>query len=137
MAWVQFPFPRCPKCAESWSVSRHYACPRHGSIEVAPDSRRVRCDACREQWAVGDTNFHCRCGWQFSTADVEDAIEQIIYSARILAQLIDQHNDEITRIRNQGRDSFRSWLNSIAQGIGGALGTAMGNVIGAIVRMFS
>jgi hypothetical protein len=136
MAWVQFPFPECPHCRTSWAVSRHRHCYRHGSMEVQPDSRTVRCDGCAERWPVGQTNFFCACGWQFSTTDVDHAVEQIIYSARLLARLIDQHNDEIARIRSQGRESFRSWLNGMAQRFGGKLGAAMGHVVGAVVRMF-
>lgn len=136
MAWVQFPFPECPSCGTSWAVSRHRDCRRRGSMEIQPDSRLVRCDSCAEEWAVWNTSFYCACGWRFNTSDVNQAIEQIIYSARLLAQLIEQHNDEVARIRRQGRDSFHSWLNSIARGIGGAVGAAMGHVIGAIVRIF-
>src|SRR6188508_777555 len=121
MAWVQFPFPECPHCRKSWAVSRHRDCPGKGSIEVQPDSRLVRCDACAEKWAVGGTNFYCACGWQFTSSDVDDAIEQLLQSARLLARIIDQHNEEVARIRRQGRDSFHSWLNAVAQGIGGAL----------------
>jgi hypothetical protein len=105
-------------------------------MEVEPDSRNVQCDGCSERWSVRDTNFYCACGWQFSAADVDHAIGQIIFSARLLARLIDQHNDEIARIRSQGRESFHSWLNGIAQRFGGKLGAVMGHVVGAVVRMF-
>ncbi|WP_213009212.1 hypothetical protein [Paractinoplanes toevensis] len=96
----------------------------------------MRCDACSAQWAVRETSFYCSCGWKFSSSDADGAIAEIIRSARLLAQLIDRHNDEVARIRSQGRDSFQSWLNSLARGLGGVLGAAMGHVVGAVVRMF-
>ncbi|MEV6302560.1 hypothetical protein AB0M02_24315 [Actinoplanes sp. NPDC051861] len=132
---MQFPFPECPACSTSWAVSRHRGCRHRGSMEVEPDARRVRCDGCSEQWAVGDTNFYCSCGRRFSTSDVDHAIEQILFSARLLAALIERHNDELARIRRQGRESFRSWLNSLAERLGGKAGAVMGHVVGAVVRL--
>ena len=135
MAWVQFPFPTCPRCNTSWEVSRHRNCPQHGSIELNPDTRQVRCDGCLAEWGAWRTSFYCSCGHQFEAAEVEAALQEILRAAQMLAQIIERNKADIAAIRRAGDDSLRGWLSSIATGIGGSLGSALGKVIGSVARI--
>lgn len=141
MAWVDFPFPQCPnpECGRSWVVSRHMNCPgmvttRPNTMQLDPDKRQVRCDRCAQEWAIGRTNFHCRCGTEFDAAAVDEALKEILLAAELLARAIEHHRHELADIRRRGHDSIRSWLNGLAESIGGMVGRALGALAGWIAQ---
>jgi len=34
MSWIPLPFPKCPKCGNSWAISYHRNCPYKSDVEV-------------------------------------------------------------------------------------------------------
>ncbi len=132
MAWVQFPFPSCPRCNREWETTRHTDCVLGGALDIDPDARRVRCDQCYESWAVSTTTFNCSCGRSFLASEVDSALNEIIRAANLLAMIIEENQREVRSIRSQGQGSFQRWLDGVAQGIGGSMGRMLGNFIGSI-----
>lgn len=134
MAWVSFAFPRCPTCSQSWETSRHRACALQGKVELDPDRRMSRCDSCKHTWSITETYFFCSCGNQFTSKDVEGALDEIVRAARLLARIVEQHKADIADIHRAGESSVRRWLSTVVEGIGGSLGKALGSLIGSIVK---
>lgn len=136
MAWIQFPFPQCPKCGQFWVSSRHSGCATGSSVELDPDARRIRCPGCSASWQVWETTFHCSCGNTFTSDQVDEAIRKIIASASALARAIEQQREEIRAIRRSGRSSFDAWLSAFARGLGSALGGAFGSIANWVLGQF-
>jgi hypothetical protein len=132
MSWVQFPFPHCPNCHESWQQAYHRDCAEHGSIELNPDKRKVRCDGCATSWGVWETRFYCVCGHAFGADEVEGALNEVIRAAELLARVLEDHRRDVEAIRQEGKNSLRAWLDRIAEGVGGSLGYMLGRVIGSL-----
>jgi hypothetical protein len=136
MTWLPFPFPECPSCRQRWTYSYHYDCPNNGQVEVDPDSRRIRCQSCREKRSIWENKFICSCGNTFDSADVRAAIDDIIATASLFAMLVEKNKQEAARARSLGENSLRVWIQGVAQGVGGYLGGLLGTIAGSLARWF-
>jgi hypothetical protein len=135
MSWLPFPFPECPRCHQQWAYSYHHECPRGGQVEVDPDSRLVRCEACRTDWNVASNQFICACGNKFNTADVQAAIEDIIATARLFAFIVEGNQREAAKAHALGEGSLRAWIQGVALGVGGHVGGLLGTIAGSLARI--
>jgi hypothetical protein len=135
MAWLQFAFPECPRCAESWKSSVHKDCGRGGTLELDPDAKQVRCDGCARQWNVWDSQFYCSCGHLFTAWEVDSALNEVIRAAHLLAQIIEQHRADLMAIQRAGQDSLRGWFARVAENVGGTLGKVLGTIVGSVTKM--
>jgi hypothetical protein len=134
MAWLPFPFPKCPACGRQWAYSYHYQCPGRGQVEVDPDARKVRCQHCRESWHVYDNRFICACGDQFSATDVQSAIDDIIATTKLFSRILEDNMRTARRAHELGESSLREWVSVVAEGIGGHLGGLLGKIAGTLAR---
>lgn len=134
MTWLPFPFPQCPSCGSHWAYSYHHGCAYQGQIEVDPDSRQVRCESCRVNSSVWDTQFLCKCGGVFGTADVRDAIDDIIATTKLFAVIVEDNAREAGRARAMGQSSLRSWIQGVATTVGGHIGGLLGAIAGTLAN---
>ena len=134
--WIPLPFPKCPKCYESWSESYHKNCETNGQIEVEPYKELSRCRSCYKEWNLFKTRFFCSCGYSFDSNEVGDAIRKTLSLKKRLHQmLIDMDFDE-QKIENISNESISSWLNKKSYEISNSLGKIAGKILKIISNMF-
>lgn len=133
--WLPFPFPRCPNCREQWTYSYHRNCVYRGRIELDPDTRDCRCEDCYKQWSVWETTFYCQCDHVFDSSDVDLAIRDITAALSMFAHIVEQNSREAARVRSQGENSLRSWIQNFANGVAGAMGSLLGKFAGTLARI--
>jgi hypothetical protein len=132
MAWLPFPFPSCPICAESWPRSRHKNCVNWGSFEVDPDRAWVRCDGCHEEASVWGLVFSCTCGNDFQSHEVQRALDDVLATADLFELLVKANMREVQMARSMGENSLRSWIAGAAERIGGYFGGLLGSLAGKL-----
>lgn|ERR1017187_6638035 len=136
MAWLPFPFPRCPRCAETWPRSKHKDCASQGSFDVDPDRARVRCDSCRTEASAWNLVFYCSCGNRFHSDDVRRALDDVLATADLFERLVRDNIREAQMARSMGEGSLRSWVSAVAQGVGGYFGGLLGTLAGKLAAHF-
>jgi hypothetical protein len=132
MTWLPFPFPRCPKCAETWPRSKHKDCAYWGSFEVDPDRAWVRCDGCQAEASVWNLVFYCSCKNRFKSDEVQRALDDVLATADLFERLVRENIREAQLARSMGESSLRSWISAVAQGVGGHLGGLLGSLAGKL-----
>lgn len=126
--WMPLPFPRCPKCGQSWVRCYHKDCYTGGEVVVEPYSREAKCDGCGRQWAVMNTNFYCSCGYVFHSRDVENALTTAELLRQALLQQIRDMDEATLRIRRRSKESFTQWLYDITYDLGSVAGAVVGTI---------
>jgi len=134
MSWLPFPFPECPSCRQKWAYSYHHDCPSGGQIEVNPDSRQIRCQACIDEAGIWDIRFICACRHSFGSMDVQAAIDDIVATASLFAMIVEQNKQEAAMARALGEESLRKWIGGVAITLGGHLGGLLGKIAGSFAR---
>jgi hypothetical protein len=136
MAWLPFPFPGCPICAETWPRSKHKDCVSWGSFDVDPDRAWVRCDGCQVEASVWDLVFYCSCGNRFYSDEVRRALDDVLATADLFERLVRDNIHEAQMARSMGEGSLRSWISAAAQGVGGYFGGLLGSLAGKLASWF-
>ena len=136
MSWIPLPFPKCPKCSVSWSLTYHRNCPHTSDIEVETILEYARCKPCNLEWKVLDGSFYCSCGHIFTGWEVESAINKTLELKERLRVLLGEMKFDETKIEETTKDSFKSWLNNTSYEIGRKLGNAAGVIVKIISNIF-
>jgi hypothetical protein len=136
MAWLPFPFPSCPRCTLAWPRSKHKDCTYSGSFDVDPDRARVRCEKCYAEASVWDLFFYCSCGNRFRSDEVRAALNDVLATANLFERLVRENVREAQLARSMGQNSLRSWISTIATGIGGHIGALLGTLAGKLASYF-
>jgi hypothetical protein len=136
MAWLPFPFPRCPRCKATWPRSKHKDCVHRGSFDVDPDRAWVRCDGCRAEASVWSLVFYCSCENRFKSDEVRHALNDVLATADLFERLVRENVREAQLARSMGESSLRSWISALAQGVGGHLGGLLGTIAGKLAAHF-
>lgn len=136
MSWIPLPFPKCPKCHNSWSLSYHKDCPHNSDVEVETILKRSRCSPCNLEWSTLDGQFHCSCGHVFIGREVESAILKTLELKEKLAHYLKEMDFDERRIEVIAKDSIKSWLNKTSFELGKKLGIIAGTIIRIITSIF-
>ncbi len=130
--WLPLPFPECVECGSSWGQCVHSDC--RGEIEVEPNSGAVLCLKCRESWQVWESAFLCPCGARFEASQVEDGLAEMLdYCRQIVFEL--SLNARAARERqDMGKESMRSFMVGLMEGIGKVIGVAVESVLRFLFR---
>lgn len=137
MNWMPLPFPKCPQCSKSWSMTYHRNCPHKSEIEVNAISNSSRCKPCNIEWPTLGTIFYCTCGYSFSGKEVESAIKKTLELKEKLTQFLREMGLDEQNIERTTKESFVSWLTKSSYEIGKGLGSIAGRIIGIIAKIFS
>ena len=137
MSWIPLPFPKCPSCGKSWSVTYHRDCPHKSEIEVETLRKRSRCSPCNQEWATIDSMFYCSCGYSFSGREVETAINKTLELKETIAKFLKEMDFDEQKIERVTKDSLISWLNNASYQLGKTLGHIAGTVVSIIAKIFS
>jgi len=136
MSWIPLPFPKCPQCGNSWSLSYHKGCPYNGDIEVETIQKHSRCKPCNLEWSTLDGEFHCNCGYIFLGREVESAILKTLELKEKLAQFLKEMDFDEQKIESLAKNSVKSWLNKTSYEFGKTLGTVAGTIFRIIASIF-
>jgi len=139
--WIPLPFPKCPRCRQSWVRSYHSNCSTGAEVLVEPYARQVKCEGCYKQWALMQNSFSCSCGYTFQASDVEAALSTTeLLKQRLLQKIAEMDRFEQIIVQTSKR-SFNAWVENISYEIGKFLGTTVANaqqlIRGIAERLFS
>jgi hypothetical protein len=126
--WIPLPFPKCPKCHQSWVKSYHSNCSTEAEILVEPHLRQVKCKGCCKQWRLMNSSFSCSCRYAFRASEVEIALSTSELLRQRLLQKIQEMNYFEQVIIRTSKKSFNSWIEKVSYEIGKILGTTIYNV---------
>ncbi|MGB7275932.1 MAG: hypothetical protein WBC69_21770 [Geitlerinemataceae cyanobacterium] len=125
--WIPLPFPKCPRCFQSWVRSYHRNCSTAAEVLVEPYLRQVKCEACYKQWELMQNSFFCSCGYTFQASDVEVALSTSELLKHRLLQKIAEMDYFEQLVVQTSKKSFNSWVEEISYEIGRFLGTTVTN----------
>jgi hypothetical protein len=120
--WMPLPFPKCPRCHDSW-VKSYHDCFSNGEVLVEPYQRQAKCCGCSKQWDLLNSNFNCSCGYTFSASEVENALSTTQLLKQRLIQKLNEMDSFERSITTKSQSSFKQWIGSISYEIGRLLGT--------------
>ncbi|NET86795.1 MAG: hypothetical protein F6K45_01550 [Kamptonema sp. SIO1D9] len=133
--WISLPFPKCPRCQQSW-VRSYHDCLWNGEALVEPYQRQAKCQGCGQQWLLLNSNFNCSCGYSFSAWEVENALSTTqLLRNRLLEKLNEMDSYERTII-SKSQSSFQQWIYDISYEIGRVLGTTVSKTQELIKNFF-
>lgn len=127
---IPMPFPKCPKCQQSWKQSSHTD--GGGLLEIDPYKHEVYCTKCGRHWNLWDSKYHCACKHTFLPEDVDSAIIAMLEVCKIAIDELEKRNIAINDRSDLYRVSFREFLISFM----GTLGNWAGLAIETILRIF-
>lgn len=136
MSWLPLPFPKCPNCQKSWSLTKHRNCKHKGDLEVNAVREKCRCEYCTGEWNTMNTRFYCSCGYNFTANEVKNAIGKTVELRKKLISLLEEMDFDERKIEQVAKNSVKSWLNKASYEIGRALGTVAGHVVKLISSIF-
>lgn len=120
--WIPLPFPKCPRCHDSW-VKSYHDCFSSGEVLVEPYQRQAKCCGCGKQWYLLNSNFNCSCGYTFNASEVENALSTTQLLRNRLLQKLNEMDSFERSINMKSQNSFREWIGNISYEIGRLLGT--------------
>lgn len=123
--WLPLPFPECVNCCRSWEQCVHSDC--GGGIDVQPMSGAVRCSGCNRTWKIWESSFRCPppCNTLFEAREVEDGLALMLDHCRQLIFELSLMSSNRDQRAAMGRESLRSFISGIAQGLGRMVGIAV------------
>ena len=127
---IPLPFPKCPKCKESYKQSTHKDC--GGLLEIEPYLQEVYCTRCSNHWNLWDSEYHCRCEHIFRPKDVNKAIKTMLNVCKTAIDELERRNLAIRERNDLYRSSVREFLISFM----GTLGNWAGLAIETIFQFF-
>jgi hypothetical protein len=128
-SWFPLPFPQCASCDRAWVRCRHRGCAVDGELEVEPWQEHVRCLGCGATWRLRESTFFCTCTNQFAAAQVEDAVDEVVFATKQVYSELRRREEELRVVAARSDASFEVWMTQIAATIGGAAGYLVGTLI--------
>jgi hypothetical protein len=131
---LPLPFPKCPKCDESWKQCIHKNC--GGSLEINVSSQIVHCLYCDNSWQLFESRYWCKCGHVFNAVDVRDGLNTMIEISRIAMEELEKAAEAASTRKALSEASLRAFLGAFVQKLGKAAGKATWSLIEAVARLF-
>jgi hypothetical protein len=133
--WIPFPFPKCPRCHDSW-VKSYHDCLFSGEVLVEPYQRQAKCEGCSKQWNLLNSNFNCSCGYTFQSREVESALSTTQLLRNRLLQKLNEMDNYEKNIMSKSQSSFQKWIYNISYEISRLLGTTVSKTQEIIKNFF-
>lgn len=130
MQWTPLPFPKCQSCTKSWASTQHLECANiNREVYINSLCNTLKCQGCSKSWLLKNNIFKCTCGHQFSTLEVNNAIQSVETIKERLQQQINSLGDYEISIRQKETSSFKYWIGNFSYTISKALGKTVTEVL--------
>lgn len=131
--YVAMPFPKCKCCGKSSSQGYHHDC--GGALEIDPVSKRVHCPKCGHIWDIWDTGYYCSCGATFTSYDIEDSVNDMLFLCKMCMNEIIKQQDARDRRKKMGEESLRSFVNGFCERLGYYAGVAVETIVSTLIKL--